>query len=746
MTELVGSSDGDYGALNTQTVAGQAQTNTGTSNNKSGSNPDRRLYNPLSQFASYTYNISLYMITPEAYDAFIQTGRKNIYAFQNASGGASANLKAGVYLIAQSGGVNNSTQKRAPGFEFDYYIDNLKLVSAVQGASTGTSTNVTSISFNVYEQYGFSFINNLKKAQDALQAYVAGTGRAQKGLQNPTRQFFILGLRFIGYDKLGNIVDSTQDTLNVNTANNNGLFETFYDIALTEVKFKLTGKVVTYEIKAASVPSKEAFGTKRGLIDLGANFEASNAYEAIQKIIDKLNQDQQNLVNQSPQAIKIADRYEVEYLGGMDDLLKAATVASKADLQKYTWAGSGATNVSQSNDAAALKATPNSQTRTFSIQGTTPIVQAINQIISQSTYLLDALKVVYTTNVEPNLEKKTENEQQNNKPSTVSWYNISAVISNMEWDESRADFAMKIKYIITPYETPVIQNSYTAPGSRYYGPHKRYKYWYTGENQEIIFYEQVLNTAFFNVALKPEVSDSQGKGGAVDVPIKANQRQNQPHIGKLDVGAEAQNAYLTNLFDPKGFAEAKITILGDPDFLMPDSELPQSVQEVYNRFYGPNGFTVKANGGQVFIEIDFKEGVDYNTNTGLYDINSSVLFWRYPENVSKVIQGVSYHVIKVTSSFSNGKFTQVLDCRINTFSDPAEESSSQREATTQQTPNAPGTNASGSNTTGSTGLKNDPTFVQKLATETDIKTRSSGSNTTANDDNDPNLSSTLPGA
>jgi hypothetical protein len=83
------------------TQAGKSGTPAGkTSEQKPGKRPQ----NPLGNFSSYTYQLSLYMITPDAYDAFIQSGRKNINAFQDIN-----NTGNGVYLIAQSGGINNTT-------------------------------------------------------------------------------------------------------------------------------------------------------------------------------------------------------------------------------------------------------------------------------------------------------------------------------------------------------------------------------------------------------------------------------------------------------------------------------------------------------------------------------------------------------------------------------------------------------------------------------------------------------------
>jgi hypothetical protein len=76
----------------------------------------------------------------------------------------------------------------------------------------------------------------------------------------------------------------------------------------------------------------------------------------------------------------------------------------------------------------------------------------------------------------------------------------------------------------------------------------------------------------------------------------------------------------------------------------------------------------------VFFEIDFKEAIDYNDETGVMDINESILFFKYPDWVKKKVKGVSYKLIKVKSNFNDGVFTQTLEAVINSFplENPAE--------------------------------------------------------------------------
>lgn len=698
-------------------VAGKSNASRSVTAAASTAKPGKRLENPLGNFSSYTYQITLYMITPDAYDAFIASGRKNINALNDAS-----NTGAGAYVIAQSGGINDTSSNRAPGFDLDFYIDDLKLTTATSGQSSGTSTNVTNLSFTITEPYGFSFISRLKIAAAALADYSKTRGYGE--LENPIKQNFIIGIRFQGYDQNGKVISAADqvasDTFNP-SGNASGVFERFFDISIYEMKFKIDGRATKYNITAATTAPRVAFGIKKGRTHTGVSATARTVEEAligdgdgIVGIFTQMNQQQQDMVGKS---IEIANKYNVKFLGDSADIKNASIVSKFADPDKTRWPMAPVKDTAQVNDKLSVTSTPDNTKRIITFKNDTPITQMVTSIITQSSYLEDALKVIYTTATEPDTKSDSPEQVKPDSKKTIKWYNLAAEVKCLGFDTKVQDFAYEITYIIQPYETPVVVSAYANAATKYYGPHKRYEYWFTGKNSEILKYEQNFNNAYFNVDIG-QVAGEKGKengatGGSASISVVPGMHQPVARLGKLGIGMEAQNSYVTSLVDPGSFAEAKISILGDPDFLINDS--PASLSTVYNQFYGSDGYTINANGGQVFIEIDFKEAVDYNNNTGVMNINENILFWKYPKSIAKQIKGVSYQVISVTSSFSKGKFTQELDCRINTFPDVKDTSESNR--TTTNTANSrndsqPNT-ASDSNTPtggGSTGFPPDTEF------------------------------------
>jgi hypothetical protein len=134
---------------------------------------------------------------------------------------------------------------------------------------------------------------------------------------------------------------------------------------------------------------------------------------------------------------------------------------------------------------------------------------------------------------------------------------------------------------------------------------------------------------------------------------------NGDRTGGLGTSMEAQNSVITSLQDEETWSKGTVKILGDPDYLMRDSVT--SITEFYNKFYGTDGYTISAHGGQVFIEIAFKEAVDYENSTGLMKINDNILFLNYPDYIKEMANGaVIWEVTEVVSNFTSGSFTQNL--------------------------------------------------------------------------------------
>jgi hypothetical protein len=686
--------------------------------------PGKRLENPLSNFSSYTYQISLYMITPDAYNAFIQSGRTNINAIDNITAGGQESIaqanqsfrdvgtsnsaptrslgsppassstlsstvnKGGAYLVAQSGGINNSSEQRAPGFDTDYYIEDLKITHFVSPSETQAAATNIDIHFKIIEPYGFSFIAKLRKAQDILQSRSSALGYGE--LMNSTRNAFILGIKFLGYDENGDLIDPNRQssTLGNPIGNAHGIYERFVDIKIKELKFRLDGKSVTYNIDASEFAMGTALGIKRGILEHDSSVEGSTVIEALKTgagyggngLMSKLNKDQKYLEDTG--AIEKAAKWDVKFIGDAEKKIANASLISPADLDKRFWPQSKVQNTAQGNENTATNP-PNNTVRRITFTSGTPIIQAINEIIKQSSYLEKALLAVTKSETEPDKNNPiTASELNNPSPNVIEWFNIRPEVENIGWDNKQKDFVYKTTYYIQTYSTPYTLSAYAGLTEPYYGPDKRYDYWFTGKNSELLKLDVAFDNNFYIATLLGSPDYNIEKAGLNDIPAIAGKQQNQPKQGFLNYGAEAPNSYMASLFDPKAWAQSKLTILGDPDFLM--GGVTSNLEALSDKFYGKDGYTINPTGRQVFIEVNFNNPQDYDNDSGLLSMNDAIYFFDYPKIIKEDLNnrggGIILLVISATSTFNKGKFEQQLNCTLPVFFEKTAEEKAAKDA------------------------------------------------------------------
>jgi hypothetical protein len=526
----------------------------------------------------------------------------------------------------------------------------------------------------------------LKRAREALMT-TSKIPNIEKAT-NASKQFCGLGIRFQGYDVNGDIASASKyfsdDTFNT-SPDASGVYERFYDILFEKVTFKLTGGSTVYSVTAKNIASEVGLHVARGTVDANIEVVADSVGTALNGSgngITSLFQAMNNNMKKTKDANnrEFPDKYDVRFIGLGSDNIRDAQLKSVADTDKKMSSPGPANNSNQVNDATGQTVAYDRQKIKISITQGMSVLQAIQKIIKQSTYMTNAMETLFMSEETPSDDTSSPEKKEQKNPPTLRWYNVSPEVEVIGFDTKINDFAYKITYVIQPYDTPAAVSPY-GRAAKYYGPHKRYEYWYTGKNSEILSYEQQFDNAFFNITFNPN-GDPAASGGDAKIPNLGGKPTTQDRTGKITPGAEAENTYMTSLFDPGAYAQARIQILGDPDYLM--REAANGINEVYKQFYQDDGFTINPNGGQVFIEIAFNEGIDYgaivngtsispgDNGTGVMTINDSIFFWDYPDSVKSgpnAIKGVSYQVRECESVFKGGKFTQTLQLNINTMPD-----------------------------------------------------------------------------
>ena len=229
-----------------------------------GQAPFQPRNNVLDQYASYTYNIGWYLMTPEQYTALQKTSKIAIsqYNLLVQSGGAPTGTTGVQPDLTTTGTVAGTTQAagRNPFFGLDYYFDNLEIKSVVTGKGSNSAHNATELSFTVIEPAAITLIDNLWKAVKSV----------YKDSEIPySSAYYALVIRFYGYDQNGKIIQASDSD------NKNSIVEKIIPFRLSDINFSVSNKLVEYQIKAVAIPYTVGFGSNLGVIK--ANIEISGA-------------------------------------------------------------------------------------------------------------------------------------------------------------------------------------------------------------------------------------------------------------------------------------------------------------------------------------------------------------------------------------------------------------------------------------------------------------------------------------
>jgi hypothetical protein len=218
--------------------------------------------NQLDQYASYTYNIGWYLLTPQQYNA-MQTAKPNV---------------AGWQLLMQSGGA--PIAGRSPSFPLDYYMDDLEIETRIPGGGSNLANTATDIRFKVVEPNGITLVENL------FRAVVSAYGQAQQPQTNTTNNgsptaaapvtnqtpnyiaaFYCLAITFSGYDKDGNLVTPAKGGFNTDTGySRSNVITKYYPFQITDIKFTVANRAIEYTITAKPKTHSLHATTDRGTV------------------------------------------------------------------------------------------------------------------------------------------------------------------------------------------------------------------------------------------------------------------------------------------------------------------------------------------------------------------------------------------------------------------------------------------------------------------------------------------------
>jgi hypothetical protein len=250
-------------AANTKQIISAAQANQSTFTPRN---------NVLDQYASYTYNIGWYLMTPEQYTTLQKTSKIAVsqYNLLIQSGGAPSTVE-GVQPDLTSGGAVagvSTSAGRNPFFGLDYYFDNFVLKSKITGKGSGLAHNATELSFTVTETASITLINNLAQAVTTLY---------KNDSIKPISAYFALVIRFYGYDENGKIVPASDSD------NKSAVVEKIIPFRLKDIQFSVSNKLVEYQIQAQPVPYQVGLGSSLGVVKSSIQISGATVKDLLTK-------------------------------------------------------------------------------------------------------------------------------------------------------------------------------------------------------------------------------------------------------------------------------------------------------------------------------------------------------------------------------------------------------------------------------------------------------------------------------
>jgi hypothetical protein len=375
------------------------------------------------------------------------------------------------------------------------------------------------------------------------------------------------------------------------------------------------------------------------------NASAATTTKTFAGLCEALNQAQQDWVQAGK--YEVADVYEIVF--------QPPTMAN-ATMKKPGHVDYGQTP-NQTNDTAAQQLLPDTDSvqttgRTFQVTAGTQIVQVIDQVLKNSSFITDQQQYI--------VDEVTQEVKPQPKPtnSQVAWYKINIMAQPLKYDTKRRDFAYKMTYLITPYAINTMQSPW-FPKGRFRGLHKSYNYWFTGQNTQILQFEQDYNNLYRLVLSGQNVpilksATSNNRDITRYIYAAASAQSSQGAAGTTNEGAASAADYL---YSPSDQSKVHLRIVGDPAWMQQGEAAVGVSARNFSFLPFNNDGTINYDASEIVFDINWNRPADYNFGTGIVDVNGNTAGNQPQENLT-------YTAIRCKSYFNKGRFEQDLEGRL----------------------------------------------------------------------------------
>lgn len=678
--------------------------------------------NVLHQYASYTYGLSLHLLTADEYNKIVDKGE----------------YTPTKVLIASAGRYNNTpgpTQFiRSPYFKEDFYFDGFSLDTVIGLNAESRSTNAIMYQFTLIEPYGFTLIDRIINLCNSPEI----------DCKNYLDMPYLLQIDFFGIDDSGQITGAIPNTtkripIRLNKMDvkisARGTEYAIRGVPYNHSAFDLTTVTTpgNFEVEAATVAQFfQSNETQGDTTDTSAQRESAQGSLYVRNDGRIVGPDGQfvpvNTLNQSLLSIKTKRELGLikSYGTALNNFQKAAFDDGKISVNdRYVFnfidpeiANSPFTTGSISSPKNAGMVSIDSRSglakddntkkgdlglntnsyrpdlRLFQINAGTYIDQVISWVIRNSKWMTD--QIVIPDGVE-DVEKYLEDlKQQANQP--LYWFKIVPSIKLIKFDNIRKVWAREITYHIQKYEVRNVKIAVGPGGTAGQQdnpkpPVKSYNYIYTGKNDDILDLDIQFNALYYNAltlyrtsAAKITQLASPGEAekdenpktnsiGVVQDPNAIMPMVMKPQI--LDARTTTGSGALT----PKQIAVAdleaslltlsqadmlhvKLKIMGDPSFIKQDELFwtPKANEQISENLVNADD-RLTPDGSLKMDRGEVYVNLTFRTPVDLDETTGMMQFTN--ENIlgptqTSLFSGL-YRIIKVSNEFRSGMFTQELN-------------------------------------------------------------------------------------
>lgn len=695
---------------------------TGPTSNPDSVDLNKVLSNVLHQYASYTYGLSLHLLTADEYNKVVEKGE----------------YTPNRVLIASAGRYNNTpgpTQfTRSPYFKEDFYFDNFSLDTVIGLNAQSRNTNAVKYQFTLIEPYGFTLLDRI----------ISLCNSPEINCKNYIDMPYLIQIDFFGIDDAGQITGIIPNTTKRIPVRLNKM-----DVKISARGAEYTIEGTTYNHSAydlSTVTTPANFEVEAGTVaqffqsdetsgdttDTSAQRESAQGSLYARTDGRLVGPDGQfvplNTVNNSLLSIKTKRELGLikSYGTALNNFQKAAYDDGKIGFyDRYFFnfldpkianspfttgsisspKNSGMVAIDTRSGIAKDDATKRGDLgfntnayrpdlRLFQINAGTYIDQVISWVIRNSKWMTD--QVVIPDGVDDVNTYLQEVKAKENKP--LYWFKVVPSIKLIKFDDIRKVWAREITYHIQTYEVRNLKINVGPGGTAGQQenpkpPVKAYNYLYTGKNDDILDLDIQFNALYYNALTLYRTS--QAKITQLATPTEAEKDTN-PKTNEIGI-VQDPNAIMPMVMKPQvldartttgsgaltakqiavadleaslltlsqaDMLHVKLKILGDPSFIKQDDVFwtPKSNSQVSENKTNSDP-RLTPDGSLKMDNGEVYVNLTFRTPVDIDETTGLMNFTNQnilgPTQVS-LFSGL-YRVVTVTNEFRSGQFTQVLN-------------------------------------------------------------------------------------